>query len=96
MTDLIFSPAAQEDIEDIYEYSVARWGVARAEYYIRGLRDACLDLADGRQQGRDADDIRSGYRKQICGSHFIFFRQTISELEVIRILHQRMDAEGHL
>jgi toxin ParE1/3/4 len=53
------------------------------------------DLADGKRIGRPAG-IRQGYFKCATGSHFVFYRQSDSSLDVIRVLHQRMDAPTYL
>jgi len=71
--------------------------VDQAERYILRIRDACQALADGRRRGRAVDDIRPGYLKLAVGSHFLFFRITDTGLiDVVRILHQRMDVPSHL
>ena len=91
-----FSPAAQDDLSAIWDYTVHNWGVAQAERYILGIREACEALADGRRKGSNADNIRPSYRKLTVGSHVMFFRVTVGgEIDVIRILHQRMDVAGH-
>ncbi|MCC7282749.1 MAG: type II toxin-antitoxin system RelE/ParE family toxin [Acetobacteraceae bacterium] len=63
------SPAARQDIEDIWTYTVRTWGAAQAERYLVAIRDACQALTDGRRQGRAIDDIRPGYRKLPVRSH---------------------------
>jgi len=40
--------------------------------------------------------VRSGYRKKKSGSHVIFFKLIDDGIDVIRILHQRMDFDRHL
>ncbi|MDP7545873.1 MAG: type II toxin-antitoxin system RelE/ParE family toxin [Alphaproteobacteria bacterium] len=80
----------------MYNYTAGRWGLTQAETYIGELRDVCHELADGVRKGRDVGSIRAGYRKQICGSHFVFYRTTVAGLEIVRILHQRMNVEFHL
>jgi toxin ParE1/3/4 len=97
MTRYLLSPAAQTDLEQIWDYSVRTWGEEQAERYVLGIRDACQALADGRKQGRSIDDIRPGYRKLAVASHFLFYRITDDgPIDVVRILHQRMDAPSHL
>ncbi|MBV8614649.1 MAG: type II toxin-antitoxin system RelE/ParE family toxin [Acetobacteraceae bacterium] len=63
-----------------------------------GIRDACQALADGSRQGRPIDAIRPGYRKLAVASHLLlFYRVTVAGvIDVVRILHQRMDAAAHL
>ena len=54
-------------------------------------------LAGGSKQGRAIDDIRPGYRKLAVASHFLFYRiADAGMIDIIRILHQRMDAASRL
>jgi toxin ParE1/3/4 len=97
MTGYFLSPAAQADLEQIWEYSVRNLGEDQSTRYILGIRDACQALADGHRQGRQADDIRPGYRKLAVGSHVLFYRVADpGVINVIRILHRRMDVAARL
>jgi toxin ParE1/3/4 len=70
---------------------------AQAERYTLALRDACEALASGGKRGRQIDHIRPGYNKFAVGSHVLFFRRVdAGGIEVVRILHQRMDVETRL
>tara|TARA_R110000787_G_scaffold75797_1_gene167684 strand:- start:151 stop:450 length:300 start_codon:yes stop_codon:yes gene_type:complete len=90
---LLFSPAAIADIDAIWNYTAERWGTAQAAVYIRQIGESCDRLATGNLPGVDGGDIRPGYRKQLSGRHMIWYRLTTdSDLEVVRILHQAMDA----
>lgn len=97
MTGYLLSPAAQADIEQIWDYTEQRWGQAQAERYVLAIRDACEELALSERPSRPADDIRSGYRQADLGSHILFFRRLDTGLlDIVRILHQRMDVIRHL
>jgi toxin ParE1/3/4 len=97
MTGCIFSPAAQADLEEIWDYTERVWGAARAERYILSIRDACDALAHGRLQGRPADGIRPGYHRLAVGSHLLFYKRTDqARFEIIRVLHRRMDIATRL
>jgi toxin ParE1/3/4 len=97
MTGYLLSPAAQADPAEIWSYSFENWGAAQADRYVNGIRDACAELTGNPTRGRAVDDIRPGYRKLAVGSHVLFYRVADSGLiDVIRILHRRMDAEGRL
>ncbi|WP_429524114.1 type II toxin-antitoxin system RelE/ParE family toxin [Paraburkholderia youngii] len=39
--------------------------------------------------------MRSGYRKVLVGTHVFFFKEDEHLIDVIRILHQRMDPSYH-
>lgn len=96
MTGYILSAAARADLDSIWDYTSETWGVDQAESYVLAIRAACEALASGKRRGRSADDIRSGYRKLAVGSHLLFYRTTDNgEVDVIRMLHQRMDVAAH-
>ncbi|WP_027132576.1 type II toxin-antitoxin system RelE/ParE family toxin [Geminicoccus roseus] len=96
MSGFLLSPAAQVDLDGIWEYTAKRWGQDQAVTYIRSIRDACQELAAGIRISRPVD-IRDGYRKASVGSHVLFFKNTdTGQIAIIRILHQRMDVNRHL
>lgn len=92
---LRLSPLAEADLEDIWVYTRRRWSLAQAESYHTDLMSVMEQLAAGQKEGRRCD-IRDGYFKCPAGSHVIFYRLSGINLDVIRILHQRMDVERHL
>ncbi|MEB3069155.1 type II toxin-antitoxin system RelE/ParE family toxin [[Mycobacterium] vasticus] len=93
----LLSPAAQVDLEQIWNYTEQQWGVDQAEEYLRELEYAMARVAANPLIGRACDEIRPGYRKQSAGSHTLFYRLTAEGIvDVIRVLHRRMDTESHL
>lgn len=91
------SAAARRDLTGIWTYSAKRWDEAQADRYVRLFADSFEGLARGSLKGRSADDIRTGYFKLAVGSHLVFYRMgAAGVIEVVRILHQRMDIERHL
>ena len=96
MRGFILSPAAQADIDGIWDYTAQRWGEEQAVRYLQGLRDACRELADGTRPSRPVD-IRLGYHRCQSGSHVLYFKTADDgQIVIIRILHQRMDVNRHL
>lgn len=89
------SPLAEADLEDIWLYTYKHWSLTQADQYHRELIVAIELLVKGIKTGRKAD-IRDGYWKYSVRQHLIFYRQTDVGLDVIRILHQRMDSDRHL
>ena len=89
-------PAAQSDLEAIWTFGEARWGAERAERYIRQIQHAVETVATDPRRGRPCDEIRSGYFKFAAGTHILFFRCDEDVIEIVRILHQRMDFDSHL
>jgi toxin ParE1/3/4 len=89
-----FSPAAEADMGAIWDFSATRWGLDQADSYIDAIRDACQALAQGTKHGLPAE-VLPGFQKYLCGSHVIYFLDFPDRLDVIRVLHQRQDAELH-
>jgi hypothetical protein len=49
------------------------------------------------QIGRAHDEVRPGYRKHTVGSHTLYHRiASAGVIDVVRILHHRMDVDQHL
>ena len=96
MTGLVLSPRAQSDLEEIWDYSAEHWGEDRAEEYLRALWRALEHIAEDPRRGRSCETIRAGYYKHSVGSHMIFYKMTSAGIDVVRVLHQRMDFRQHL
>jgi toxin ParE1/3/4 len=84
------------DLKSIGRYTEDTWGREQRDKYLIQLNDSFRMLAQEPHKGRSCDDIREGYRKYHVGRHLIFYRQTVKDIEIIRILHDRMDMENHL
>jgi toxin ParE1/3/4 len=96
MRRLEFTPRVQRDIEEIWEYSLERFGLDKAEAYLRGIQRAAETASEDPRRGSACDEIRPGYRKFSVGSHVLFFRTSKTRVVIVRILHQRMDFDRHI
>jgi len=91
---IILSPKAKSDLSNIWDYSLDRWGAEKAEDYLRQLWKNLQECADNPDIAVKADLVRKGYRKMISGSHVVYFKEIKNGIDVIRVLHQRMDFRG--
>ncbi|NLB46430.1 MAG: type II toxin-antitoxin system RelE/ParE family toxin [Microbacteriaceae bacterium] len=96
MTRYRLTPAAQRDLSSIWDFTQDRWDAIQAEAYIGEIREAIERIEGDPGRGRRVDHIRSDYRRYSAGSHLIFCIERGSSVDVIRILHQRMDPTLHL
>jgi len=96
LSHYVLSPAARGDLEAIWTFGEARWGARRAELYIRDIQHAVETVAADPRRGRPCDDVRAGYFKFAVGAHMLFSRRRPDAVDVVRILHQRMDFDRHL
>jgi toxin ParE1/3/4 len=89
------SPSAEADLEEIWLYTFRQWSPEQADSYHNGIIAAIRGLASG-SKVRQRTDVREGYWKYKVGMHVIYFRCSDEYLDVIRILHGRMNANAHL
>lgn len=92
----VLSPRARRDLEEIWDYTERRWGIDQAEIYIRQLWQHIEAVAMRPALGRACPDVRAGYYKYPSGSHVLFYRMLDDGIDIIRILHERMDVRRHL
>ena len=97
MSRYLLSPAAQTDLGKIWDYTYESWCEAQATAYLRELQWAIERVAANPLIGRSCDEIRPGYRKFAAGSHTFFYRADADGvIDVVRVLHNRMDVDRHL
>ena len=87
---------ARADLRDIGRYTQQTWGRDQRNRYLARLDEAFHRLAREPHLGRACEEIRAGYRKYHVGRHLIFYRESVAGVDIIRILHDRMDIEAHL
>jgi toxin ParE1/3/4 len=92
---LRLTPLAETDLEEIWRYTASHWSSEQADRYVRDLVSTMEALAFGSKSGR-ACVVRDGYFRYAVGSHVVFYLESAHSVDVIRILHQRMDIERHL
>lgn len=92
------SVKASEDIEKIWLYTFENWSLEQADRYINLIFDEIEYLSGNSNSGKDFSHVRKNYRCAKVKSHIIFYRLIDKQdnIEVIRILHQRMDIENRL
>lgn len=96
MSRYVLSPKAQADIDGIWDYTADIWNIEQADRYVDRIKRACESISPDGREGRLLTEVREGYRKVAVGSHFIIFRIVEDTIDVVRILHQKMDIPSHL
>ncbi len=90
------SGLARADLVRIGDYTRREWGTAQRRKYLGQIRYAFRALRDTPGIGAARDDIGAGLRAHPVQRHVIFYRETGSELVIVRVLHASMDPELHL
>lgn len=96
MAEYRLTPAAQRDLDSIFDYTVAQWGLVQAADYTDRIEQACNELAQAPLRAPACDAIRQGYRRRGVSRHVIYFRMMDTGIIVVRILHKRMNAADQL
>ncbi|MDD5579426.1 MAG: type II toxin-antitoxin system RelE/ParE family toxin [Methylobacter sp.] len=91
MRDIRLTRAAEQDLEDIWIYTLSEWGEVQANKYLALIQDCFGQLIDNPAIGKARPDIKMGYRALQVQQHIIFYRLEPEFIAVIGILHMRME-----
>jgi toxin ParE1/3/4 len=87
------APLAEADLEDIFAYTFEQWDFEQAERYHSDLLTMFDALSADDWRGTMVSTKHSSLVKQRCGHHLIVFARTDGTVEIVRILHGRMDVD---
>ena len=93
MKRLSFTVSAFARLDEIYAFSVDRFGRRKAEAYHDTLIRACRHLCSGQKSSQSCRALFSGLlradlRFARTGRHFVIFIDLESEIRVIDVVHQ--------
>ena len=94
----LISQLAGQDLENIWLYTFENWSADQADRYYKLIMDEIEYISNKPDSGYDFSHIRKGYLRSRIKSHFIFYRINKKKklVEIIRVLHQKMDIESRL
>lgn len=97
MANVILRQEAINDLNNIWEHTFEKWSEAQADKYYAMLRHAIVEIGKNPEIGKEYFEINSNLQGLQSGRHIIFY-QVIDkyEIEIIRILHQRMNLKIRL
>ena len=97
MAKVTIRQQAIDDLNNIWLYTFEEWSERQADKYYATLEFTCMQIGKNPQLGREYEGINSNLLGLRTGKHIIFY-QVISkdEIEIIRILHERMDLKNRL
>ncbi len=92
------SHKAKDDIEKIWLYTYENWSLEQANRYVQLIFDEITFLSVNPTSGKDIGYIRKNYRSSKVKSHLIFYMHSTKKtsIEIIRVLHERMDIESRI
>jgi len=92
----VISKKAIADLEEIWLYTADKWSVNQADRYYKLIFDEISFICKNPRTGRQMEQVRKGYRAVKVKSHIIFYSIAVDTVQIVRILHERMDVENRL
>jgi toxin ParE1/3/4 len=97
MAKVILRQEAIDDLNDIWTYTFKEWSEKQADKYYATLEFACTQIGENPQLGKQYEGITNNLLGYRTGKHIIFYQiLNKNEIEIIRILHERMDLKNRI
>lgn len=97
MAKIIFRQEAINDLTDIWNYTLYEWSVNQADKYYESIKFACKEISENPEIGEIYTEISQNLLGLKSGKHIVFYHIiSENEVEVIRILHERMDLKNRM
>ena len=91
------SKKAIDDLEKIWIYTYHKWSKKQADRYHGLIIGEIEFIASNQEIGKSIDATRKNYRFTQIKSHLVFYKCVENQtVEIVRILHQRMNIKKHL
>ena len=87
----VLSLEADGDIEEIFEYTKAKYGIHQAISYVTDFEVCFSQLVETPNIGKRRDEIKKGLYSFPKREHTIFYRILTNKIRIIRILHSSRD-----
>jgi toxin ParE1/3/4 len=82
---------AASDLKEIGRYSRETWGKRQSDHYLRQLAARFQWISDNLNAGRKWPDLHESILSFPDGEHLVFYRKNGDSVEILRVLHKRMD-----
>lgn len=96
MPNYRLTPAAKSDLLGIWNYTIEIWGEKQAEKYLLDIELKLEQLAATPKLRRQRSEISPGYYSFPVNKHIIFYLHSGNHIDIIGILHGRMDIDKNL
>jgi plasmid stabilization system protein ParE len=91
-----YTHAAEQDLDDIAEYTIAQWGEEQCAKYFDLLEQTCERIIPANIRHARPVPRRPELLRWRCERHVVYFRQLRGSVEIVRILHAQMLPTNHL
>jgi toxin ParE1/3/4 len=91
-----YTLAAEADLTSIAQYTLEVWGSAQCDKYMALLEETCERILPDNIHHALPVPERAELLRWRCERHFIYFRLDGEDIEIVRVLHERMLPLNHL
>ena len=92
----LLTVAARAQLKNIGEYTEQRWGIEQQRIYLGQLFKRFEEIGNNPLLGRERLEIAPGIRSVMEGRHVIYYQVTDMTVEILAVLHGRMDLKREL
>lgn len=97
MAKIVLRQKSLDDLNDIWNYTFEEWSESKADNYYEKIKLACNRIAKNPNIGKKYNGTNKKLLGIKSGKHIIFYQMISNdEIEVVRILHERMDLKSRL
>ena len=96
MFNLSITPKAESDLIGIWVYTCEGWDVDQADKYLDQLEAGMQQLINHPSLGANYAHVLPEYRRLQVEHHAVFYQVLESEVLIVRVLHEDMDAPERL
>ena len=96
MPDYRLTPAAKSDLLEIWNYTIEIWGEKQAGKYLLAIESRLEQPAASPDIGKQRSEINPDYFSFPVGKHIIFYLKSGNHIDIIGVLHGRMDINKNL
>lgn len=90
------SEPADQDLEEIFDYTASEFGLEQAIDYLSGLEAVFDQLISNPELGRSRNEIMFELRSIAKASHVVFYRVLEDHIKIVRVLHGNRDVPRNL
>jgi toxin ParE1/3/4 len=92
----VISKKAISDLEEIWLYTVGKWSIEQADRYYNLIFDEIAFICKNPKTGKQMGHVRQNYHAAKVKSHLIFYKIENDKIQIVRILHERVDIDNRL
>jgi toxin ParE1/3/4 len=97
MVKVTLRQKAIDDLNSIWDYTFEKWSEKQADKYYATIKMTCNGIGNSPDIGKEYVGISKTLLGLKSEKHIIFYQETSSDrIEIIRILHERMDLKNRL